>query len=63
MPLVGEMLAALEVVGLEGPHARLGEEVLRAPRRSTVVEVARVLGHLFKLKSTPVTGSPLQFKT
>ena len=46
VPLVGEMLAAVEVEGLEGARARLGKEVLRAARGSPVVEVAGVLGYL-----------------
>ena len=44
--LVGKMLATFEVEGLEGAHARLGEEVLRAPGWRPVVEVARVLSRL-----------------
>ena len=46
MSLVGEMLSAVKVEGLEGAHARLGEEVLSAAGRRPVVEVASVLGHL-----------------
>ena len=44
--LVGQMLSAVKVEGLEGAHARLREEVLRAPGWRPVVEVARVLSHL-----------------
>ena len=46
MLLVGEMLSAVEVEGLEGAHPILGEEVLSAAGRSQVVEVAGVLAHL-----------------
>ena len=46
VPLVGEMLSAVEIEGLEGAHPILGEEVLGAAGRSQVVEVASVLGHL-----------------
>ena len=46
MLLVGEMLSAVEVEGLEGAHPILGEKVLSAAGRSQVVEVAGVLAHL-----------------
>ena len=46
VPLVGKMLSAVEIEGLEGAHPILGEEVLGAAGRSQVVEVAGVLAHL-----------------
>ena len=60
VPLVGEMLSAVEVEGLEGAHSILGEEVLGAARRSPVVEVAGVLGHLQKSHTDVFLQKPIK---